>query len=296
MRCAYVCLVALGCGHHDTVSGPEARVTRSVTEDVLPAPAPVPQPGPCATEVKSLGPGLTAEQVVLAATPAAGAAPCLDVVRTDAAHHRLRVLTQAREGRSQAAPAWRETFHLIGVINAGMFHQDGKPVGMIVEDGTAVSGENKQYSGFLAFDPRNPKDAAVVVTGRDCTGFDVGDLRTRYRSLIQAPRLLGCRGEALPWQDKKQYSAAAVGVDRAGRVVFLHARAAITMTELAGALASLDLAGALFLEGGPEASLVVRGADGELARMGSYETGFVENDTNQSFWWLPNVVGLEALP
>ena len=29
-----------------------------------------------------------------------------------------------------------------------------------------------------------------------------------------------------------------------------------------------------------------------LSRVGSYETGFVENDGNQAFWWLPNVVGV----
>ena len=56
----------------------------------------------------------------------------------------------------------------------------------------------------------------------------------------------------------------------------------------------LDLQGALFLEGGPEASLVVRGSKSELARVGSYETGFLENNENQSFWWLPNVLALEA--
>jgi hypothetical protein len=63
------------------------------------------------------------------------------------------------------------------------------------------------------------------------------------------------------------------------------------MTDLAAAVGHLDLAGALFLEGGPEASLLVDG-DPPLSRVGSYETGFVENDGNQAFWWLPNVVGV----
>lgn len=249
--------------------------------------------GPCTTTVAKLGPGLTAEQVALAVAPAAGP-PCFDVVRADLAHHRLRVLTAAREGRSQPAPAWRETFDLIAVINAGMFHSAGDPVALIIEDGVAISQDNKQYLGYLAFDPRSANDAPALVTGRDCTGFSLDDLRKRYRSIVQSPRLLGCAGEALPWQDKKQYSAAAIGLDRLGRVVLIHARAAITMTELSKALAALDLRGALFLEGGPEASLVVRGADGELSRVGSYETAFVENDTNQSFWWLPNVIALQA--
>jgi hypothetical protein len=204
------------------------------------------------------------------------------------------VLTAAREGRSQPAPVWREKFQLTAVTNAGMFHSDGDPVALIVEDGVSISKDNKTYLGYFAFDPIAKSDPPALLAGRDCPGYSLEDLRKRYRSIVQAPRLLGCTGEALPWKDRKQYSAAAIGLDRAGRVVFIHARAAITMTELAQALGALDLTGALFLEGGPEASLVVRGADGELSRVGSYETSFVENDSNQSFWWLPNVIGLEA--
>ena len=61
------------------------------------------------------------------------------------------------------------------------------------------------------------------------------------------------------------------------------------MAELSAGLAAHGgLAGALFLEGGPEASLVAR----DLALLGSYETGFVENDDNREFWALPNILGL----
>ncbi len=220
--------------------------------------------------------------------------PCIDVVRADPAKLKLRVLTAARDGSSHPAPDWRETFHLAAVINAGMFHDDGTPVGLIVEDGAAVGADNGKLGGVLAFDPRDAHDPPAVLTGRGCAGFDVAALRQRYRSLVQSSRLLGCDGAALPWADPKQYSAAAIGLDRSGRVVLLHARAAVTMAELSRALAAsgLDLAGALFLEGGPEASLVAKGEYGALARTGSFETGFYESDGNRAFWWLPNVLAL----
>lgn len=268
-----VCL-ALGCGPHDP-----------------------PAPRGCGEPI-ALGAGLVAERHPIAATPIAGGPGCIDAVRVDLARFRPRMLTQIRDGATHTAPAWREAFHLAAVINAGMFHADGKPVGLVVEDGVAIGQDNKQFAGFLAFDPRAPGDPPAVVTGRDCPGFELAELRRRYRSIAQSSRLLGCDGAALPWADAKRYSAAAIGVDRHGRLVLLHARAAVTMTELARALAApeLELAGALFLEGGPEASLVVHGDSGELVRVGSYETGFVENDANQSFWWLPNVIGLEPRP
>src|SRR5687768_16339236 len=289
VRCAFVIAICLGCGGRDAVTASTAAPSEPAIAAVVASTKPK---SPCPAGLK-LGPGLHYERAVIAAKPAAGE-PCIDVVRADLTVFKLRVLTASREGRSFPAPKWADTFRLVAVTNAGMFHANGTPVGMIVEDGVVLRRDHPTYGGYLAFDPRSASDPAVTIAGRDCAGFDLAALQKRYRSIVQSNRLLGCAGEALPWIDKKQYSAAAIGVDRAGRVVFLHARGAVTMSELAQSVAALDLSGAVFLEGGPEASLVVRGADGELARVGSYETGFVENDSNQSFWWLPNVIALEA--
>jgi len=222
------------------------------------------------------------------ATPVAGPNPAtIDVARGDLSRFALRALS----GAPQTAPAWRDAFHLVAVTNAGMFHDTGAPVGLIVDNGTERGSDNPKMSGYLAWDPVSPTDPPAIVAGRDCAGFDLAALRRRYRSLMQSYRFLDCAGAALPWQDPKHYSAAGIGVDRANRIVFLHVRAAVTMAELARALATHDLAGALFLEGGPEASLV---AGDKLSLMGSYETGFVENDDNHEFWRLPNVIGLVA--
>lgn len=228
---------------------------------------------------------LAIERWPIDAKPAVGAAAHVDVVRADLARFRLRAYSDAA-GRT--ALAWRDREHLVAVTNAGMFHDGGAPVGLVVADGTARGSDNPKFGGFVAWDPISPSDPPIAIAGRSCAGFDLAALRRRYRSLVQSYRLLDCDGGALGWNDPKQYSAAAIAVDRAGRVVFLHARAAVTMAELSTALASHDLAGAMFLEGGPEASLVA----GELALVGSYETGFVENDDNHKFWALPNVIGL----
>jgi hypothetical protein len=258
--------------------------------------SPVEQPAPCPTDSKTLAEGLVAEHRPIAAQPAVGTSACLDAVRADLAHFDLRVLTSAQDGPVRTAPAWLAELHLTAVINAGMFHSTNAPVGLIVEHDHVIGSDNAKMSGFIAFDPRSPSDPPAVMTGRKCAGFDLADLRKRYRSIVQSYRLLDCAGAAMPWADPKQYSAAAIGVDRKGRVVFIHARSAVTMTELSTAVAALDLTGALFLEGGPEASLVVHAAKGELSRVGSYETNFVENDDNVAFWDLPNVIGLLPRP
>jgi hypothetical protein len=294
MRAALALLPVLA-ACHDRMPRSEASAVRDdVIEPLAIAVAPAAPAPPCPTAATRLGEGLSHERQPLGADAATSGDPCFDIVRADPARFRLRLLTKAQDGLSAPAPQWRERFKLAVVTNAGMFHSEGAPVGLLVEDGTALSKDNKRYGGYLAFDPVSPDDAPALIAGRGCPGFDLAALRTRYRSILQSNRLLGCTGDALTWMDAKQYSAAAVGIDRKGHYVFIHARAGVRMSELARALSGLDLASAMFLEGGPEASLVVRGDRGELARVGSYETGFIENDENQSFWWLPNVLALEA--
>jgi hypothetical protein len=53
----------------------------------------------------------------------------------------------------------------------------------------------------------------------------------------------------------------------------------------------LGLRGVAYLEGGPEASLVVNAEAARAQEMGSYEDGLDPNDGNREFWDLPNVLG-----
>lgn len=251
----------------------------------------------CDGQARSLGPGLTHERWAVDAVPAVAVPPCVDIVRADLRHHALRIVTSTRDGDPRPAPRWMEDLSLVAAINAGMFHEGGTSVGMLIDgDHENQPRDNKKLGGYLAFDPRDPAAAPVVITGKDCPGFDLDALRTTYRSVTQSYRMLGCSGEALAWADPKHYSAAAIGLDRDGRVVLIHARAPFLMRDLSRALArpELRLAGALFVEGGPEATVAVDGAAGHLLRVGSYETGFVEDDGNDRAWDVPNLIALSA--
>lgn len=252
---------------------------------------------PCDGKPRSLGPGLTHERWKVDAVPAIPVTPCLDVVRADLRHHELRLVMASRDGDPRPAPRWLEDLSLVAAVNAGMFHEGGTSVGLLVDgDHENNQRDNNKLGGYLAFGPRDPAAAPVVLAGRECPGFDLQALRAAYRSVTQSYRLLGCGGEALAWADPKAYSAAAIGLDRDGRVVMIHARAPFLMRDLSRALArpELGLTGALFVEGGPEATVAVDGATGHLLLVGSYETGFVEDDGNDRPWDLPNVIALAS--
>ena len=51
-----------------------------------------------------------------------------------------------------------------------------------------------------------------------------------------------------------------------------------------------------YFGGGPGATRVVRAEGHAFVRVGSYETGFNENDDNDSAWVVPNVLGVVRRP
>jgi hypothetical protein len=248
--------------------------------------------GGCPSRLE-LGPGLVAERIRFADREG-----CLTVVRIDPARHALRVHTAAADGRARAAPRWAADFGLSAVINTSMFHDDHRSIGLL-RDARAVHSDvdNPKLGGFFAFDPVDPADPPVAVAGRDCPGFDLAALRRRYRGLIQNYRMLDCDGRPLRWADPKLFSAAAIGLDGRGQVVFLHSRTPFRMTELNRFIArpEIGLAAALYVEGGPEASLYAAGPGGRVEEIGSFETDF-HDDSNRAFWPIPNVLGAVPVP
>jgi hypothetical protein len=259
------------------VVGCRARANPAPSPDAAAA-APAPK---CVDEQRELAPGIDLERT-----------GCLTLVRVDPARWPLRVLTGLKEGGRHRVDDWVTTYRLAGAINASMFAADDRSIGMLIS-GAVVNngGDNPKLGAFLAFDPVGD-DPPVVLAGRDCPGFDLAALKKKYRSVVQNYRILDCDGKAIAWKDPKTFSAAAVGLDADGKVVFIHSRVPHQMSELARLLAApaLRLRAAMYVEGGPEASLFVRTGTTTVREVGSFETRFFD-DSNTVFWPIPNVIG-----
>jgi uncharacterized protein YigE (DUF2233 family) len=269
---ALLVTLSVGCRHHSP-SAPSV---------------PTPDAGPPAAVVARSAEGLTVERDGE-----------LTLVRIDPAHYRLRVLMGHADGGSRTAPAWLDDFHLVAAINSSMYRTDGRSIGLLARPGAASNpSDNAKLGGFLFFDPIDPSAGTppVTIVGRTCPGVDVSALRAKYESVVQDYRMLDCDGTPLPWKDEKQFSAAAIGLDADGRVVFIHSRAPHRMTEFDRLVAApeLRIVQALYVEGGPEASLVARVGDTRVKAVGSYETDF-HDDSNTMFWPIPNVIGVEPI-
>jgi uncharacterized protein YigE (DUF2233 family) len=218
---------------------------------------------------------------------------CITLVRVDPARQKLRLLSKATAGQARRADEWATFARALGVINASMFLEDGRSTGLMVQSGRALQPrDDSKLGGYLAWEPTRDGLPRVAAFGRDCKDFDLAKVRRDYATVVQNYRLLDCDGQAIAWKDPKIYSAAAIGTGRDGTVVFIHARTPYSMSDFARILATkeLDLASAMFVEGGPEATLYVHAGSETVSEIGSYETGFHADDSNKSMWELPNVI------
>jgi len=242
--------------------------------------------------------GVTIDRVTARIAPSGAARRHpITIVRFDLAHFQPVLLTARDDGGAHTLDRWVREEHLVAGINAAMYEPDGSASGLCVRRGVEESPDDPLFGGFYGLDPIAPNTASFTMLGRDCASFDLPALRAAWGSVVATYRLLDCEGHPIAWVDPDRYSAAAIAMDREGRLVLIHSRTPYRMRELAEMLAdgSLGLTQAFFVEGGPEATLIVEAGDLHVREVGLRRDLLdgvePEHDTLYS---LPNVLGLRA--
>lgn len=221
------------------------------------------------------------------------------VVRVDVSIMPVKLLSAAAQGYSTppTAEGWAKLHGLLAVTNAGMFHPDGSPVGMARTEGKALnSTRRKDYRTWLVLHPKDKGLPQVQLLDPACD--DVDALLPRYATVLQSIRMVDCKGRNTWKPQPRMWSTAALGIDTQGRLLFLHARSPYRTHDFVNVVQRLPLGltRMMYLEGGPESSLHIASPVRTVRRVGSYETGFNENDGNTRYWALPNVLGVVAPP
>jgi len=244
-----------------------------------------------------LAPGMDIGTFVVKPSNLAGNSP-LTILRIDPKRWDLEVVgtswTSGSAGRT--AKQWCESHNLTAAINAGMFATDYRThVGYLRSKGHVNSHHVNKYQSAAAFHPRAGKGLPDFrIFDLDVPGVTMEAILDDYSSVVQNLRLIKRVGENRWSQKDKKWSEAALGEDRAGRMLFIFSRAPLSMHDFNQGLLSLGigLVAAQHLEGGPEAQLYLRVGDVEHEMYGSYETSFLENDGNAIPWPVPNVIGV----
>ncbi len=218
------------------------------------------------------------------------------VLKIDPAVYDLKLLSASeRGGKNKTAKAWADSFGLVAVINASMYDTDHKTSTGYMKNFSHVNNGliNSRFGAFLAFNPSNKSVPAVQIIDR-YHQKDWQDLINKYHTVIQNFRMISLNGKNTWLQSDKIYSIAAVAMDKKGCLLFIHSRTPFSVHDFNHILLTLPLniRNAMYVEGGPEASLYVKSGDKERYWAGSYETGFFEDDGNMTLWPIPNVIGV----
>jgi phosphodiester glycosidase len=224
---------------------------------------------------------------------AADAGP-LYVVRVDAGRAKVGVaLASEKKSPARTAAEWCRREKLSVAINAGMFQTDQRSNVGYLRHGQHLNNKRwNAYKSVLAVNPKGKSLPATLWLDRETSQTD--PRLADYGIVVQNLRLIA-RSRRNVWSPSaRRWSEAALAVDSRGRLLFLFSRAPYSMRELNAMLLRLplDVIAAMHLEGGPEASLSIHAAGINLDLAGSYETGFLPDDSNDRQWPIPNVLGV----
>jgi len=220
----------------------------------------------------------------------------VQVVRIDPTRFSLRLLSASApgQGRLRTARQWVEENDLVAAINASMYQQDyRKSISLMQTTGYVNNAALSKDKTVLAFDPLDDSVPAVQIIDRECQDF--ATLRTKYASLVQSIRMVSCHGRNVWAPQAREWSTAAIGTDRAGRVLFIHVRSPYSTHDLIEILLGLpiELQRAMYVEGGPQAQLYLRPASGAAREfVGSHGSSSGGPDGNDQAWPVPNVIGI----
>jgi len=142
---------------------------------------------------------------------------------------------------------------------------------------------------FLAL-PHTPDPAQII--DRTCQEFET--IRQKYHSMVQSIRMINCRQENVWSQQPKKWSMVVLGADMEDNILFIFTRSPYSVHDFINILLRLPISiyNAMYLEGGPEATLYFSSGDVTFEKFGSFETGLLENGEISAAWPVPNVLGI----
>src|SRR5512138_1063158 len=239
---------------------------------------------------ETLEPGL--EYGLFDGPPADAGDGKIAIVRIDPARFELRLLNASApgEGALLTARAWAHRAGASAAINASMYQEDYRTSVSLMRTRDHVNQRRtSKDKAVLAFDPLVSGVPAVRMVDRECDDLD--DAARGYGTLVQSIRMISCDRRNVWSPSDRRFSAAAVGLDGKGRVLFIHARTPWPVHDLVAALLALplDLVRAMYVEGGPEAQLYARGGGREIERVGGLTGPAGAADPGKA-WPVPNVV------
>lgn len=212
----------------------------------------------------------------------------------------FQLLSSSEHGKkNRPADIWAREFGADVTVNAGMFNM-----------GNAMSNKgymknyshinnprmNGYYNVMMAMNPKHSSDPSMILYDLTCTKW--ASIQKEYHTYSQGMRMIDCNANPMAWDKRPGQACSMVlgATDIFGNIYFIFVRSPYTHQKMIGFLLQLlpDVRTTVYLEGGPEASLYIQTGDTIISKIGSYVSKSYENDNNNHFWKIPNVIGIKS--
>lgn len=216
------------------------------------------------------------------------------VLNIDPGKYSLKLLSASETGgRKMTLKEWSEKHGLVAAFNAGMYQEDGiTSVGYMRNFRHINNGRLNKNKAVLAFNPVDACVPSVQIIDRECQDFE--NLKGRYRTLVQSIRMVSCEQQNVWSPQKTAWSTLAIGMDKSGKVLVIFCHHPYSVHDLIEILLSLPLSlyNAMYLEGGPQASLFLSTKTVTFEKHGGWEGNSDNHGPFQVSWPIPNVLGV----
>ncbi|MBD3420380.1 MAG: hypothetical protein GF398_09715 [Chitinivibrionales bacterium] len=218
----------------------------------------------------------------------------ISVLKIDPGKFQFKLLCLSELGGSlKSVRTWCEEEEVLGAINAGMYQTDSlSSVGYMRNfDHVNSRAIRTNYKSAFMFNPKKQTQDEVIIADAECENFKT--MNRQYHCVFQGIRMISCTGRNVWSQQQKKNSIAALAVDGRGHVLWLFSRSPYSTFDFITIIRNLplDIARAMYLEGGSPASMYVRHKGKTVERYGLYESRFVSEPLTIRHR-LPNVLAI----
>lgn len=222
----------------------------------------------------------------------------LAILRMDPSCFRFDLFSATQhDSISKNVEAWADSFHLMVAFNAGMYDL-AKPLQSraYLQNGKHMNNSQllENFNLMMALGPKpNSQRSNIEVLDLTCSNWE--QEKNKFTGFAQGLRMIDCNAAPMYWQKKIQSCSMLVAAeDQKGWFYLIFTRSPYTHNQMIDFIKQMPggLHDAIYLEGGPETSLLIDVNGHHIKKVGSWVSTTWESDANKHFWPLPNIVGV----
>lgn len=204
------------------------------------------------------------------------------------------ILCSAREDESapKTLATWASEKNLAAVINASMYLPDNRTSTGYMRNGIYVNNGQivKRFGAFFVAGPRKRGLPPAAIIDRERSNWR--ELLNDYHLVIQNYRMVNSDRRILWAEGGPQYAISAIAQAGDGKILFLHSRSPVDAWNFSRELLGLplDVRTVMYVEGGPQAGLVINSGDIHEEMGAPHAPSFIATGNLRAV--LPNALGI----